>query len=70
MYLDPLWRVGIGTVAPETGTFETMDTRAGLGRVFTLPYRSRAGRGGLIRVMEPLGDVAEPLHALEPRFSS
>lgn len=33
-------------------------------RVYTLPYRSRAGRQGLIRVIESLGDVENPLARL------
>lgn len=33
-------------------------------RVYTLPYRSEAGRRGLIRVAERLGDIAEPLASL------
>ena len=43
--------------------FETVETKRGPVRVFKLPYQPRSGREGLIRVMEPLGDVAEPLHA-------
>ncbi len=44
--------------------FETHDTSTGLVRVYSAPYRSHAGRSGLVRIMDPLGDVAEPLRAL------
>ena len=44
--------------------FETHATPNGLVRVYSEPYRSRAGRAGLIRMLEPLGDVEEPLATL------
>lgn len=37
--------------------FKTYESSKGFVRVFTQPYRSHAGRQGLIRVMEGLGDV-------------
>lgn len=33
-------------------------------RVYSVPYRSRAGRHGVIRVLERMGDVEEPLRNL------
>ena len=44
--------------------FDTYETSAGLVRMYSAPYRSHAGRLGLIRIMETLGDVEEPLAAL------
>jgi heavy metal sensor kinase len=41
--------------------FRTYETARGFVRVFTQPFRSHAGRQGLIRVMEGLGDVRLPL---------
>lgn len=41
--------------------FKTYESAKGFVRVFTQPYRSHAGRQGLIRVMEGLGDVRLPL---------
>jgi heavy metal sensor kinase len=45
-------------------TFETCWGPGGIVRVYSVPYRSRIGRRGIIRVMQPLGDVSEPMHAL------
>ncbi|MEO6325509.1 MAG: ATP-binding protein [Thermoanaerobaculia bacterium] len=44
--------------------FKTYESTKGFIRVFTKPYRSHAGRQGLIRVMEGLGDVRLPLKNL------
>ena len=44
--------------------FDTYATSGGLIRVYSAPYRSRVGRIGLVRVMDPLGDVQEPLETL------
>lgn len=44
--------------------FETLMAGGESLRVHSRPYKSRAGRQGLIRVMDRLGDVEEPLHAL------
>jgi len=33
-------------------------------RIYSRPYQSLSGRRGVIRVVEPLGDVAAPLHSL------
>jgi heavy metal sensor kinase len=41
--------------------YKTYKIAKGFVRVFTKPYRSHAGRQGLIRVMEGLGDVRVPL---------
>jgi heavy metal sensor kinase len=43
--------------------FETHDSEVGPIRVLSWPYQSHAGRAGLIRVMDPIGDVDEPLRA-------
>ncbi len=45
--------------------FETLPREGGPWRIYSKPYRSRAGRHGLIRIMEPMGDVEEPLEALK-----
>lgn len=41
--------------------FKTYESAKGFIRVYTQPYKSHAGRQGLIRVMEGLGDVRLPL---------
>ncbi len=48
----------------KTVPFETLMAGGESLRVHSRPYRSRVGRQGLIRVMDRLGDVEEPLHAL------
>lgn len=57
-----------GIPAPATisaaASFETLQEGGEILRVYSKPYRSRTGRLGLIRVMDRLGDVEEPLHAL------
>jgi len=45
----------------EPAGFKTYASHKGFVRVFTQPYRSHAGRQGLIRIMEGLGDVRLPL---------
>lgn len=45
----------------ERATFKTYTEKGGYLRVYTRPYRSRAGRQGVIRVMERTGDVEMPL---------
>ena len=45
----------------ERATFKTYGDGRGFLRAYTRPYRSRAGRRGVIRVMERLGDVRGPL---------
>ena len=44
--------------------FETLEGDGGPWRVFSLPYRTRMGRFGVIRVVEDLGEVAPILTAL------
>lgn len=44
--------------------FDTVPVGDSLVRLYSAPYTSRAGRAGLIRIMEPLGDVEEPLETL------
>lgn len=53
----------IGAIATAT-PFETFQEGALTLRVHSRPYQTLTGRQGLIRVMEPMGDVEEPLHAL------
>jgi two-component system OmpR family sensor kinase len=54
-----------GTEVRQGGaSFDTHSTASGLVRVYTKPYRSRAGRAGLVRVLEQLGDVEQPLRTL------
>jgi len=50
--------------ATASPSFVTLATPSGLVRECSLPYRSRAGRPGVIRVAGRLGDIVEPLHAL------
>ncbi len=51
-------------VARREPWFDTFSTSGGLVRVYSAPYRSRVGRAGLIRIMDPLGDVQEPIETL------
>lgn len=48
----------------ERSAFRTYAERGGLLRVYTRPYKSHAGRRGVIRVMERTGDVELPLSNL------
>ena len=48
----------------ERTAFRTYVEKGGYLRVYTRPYRSRAGRQGVIRVMERMGDVELPLSNL------
>lgn len=48
----------------ERSAFRTYVEKGSYLRVYTLPYRSRAGRQGVIRVMERMGDVELPLSNL------
>jgi len=50
--------------APEQGRFELVEKNDQPYRIFTKPYQSNAGRKGLIRVIERLGDIREPLEGL------
>lgn len=45
-------------------SMETWSREEGPWRIYTKPYQSKAGRRGLIRIMEPMGDVEEPMAAL------
>ncbi len=45
----------------ERSAFRTYVEKADYLRVYTRPYRSHAGRQGMIRVMERMGDVDRPL---------
>lgn len=44
--------------------FETVPTPSGALRVYSQPYHSRAGRRGLIHVIESLGEITAPLASL------
>lgn len=48
----------------ETAGFKTYEEPRFFLRVYTMPYQSRVGRKGLIRVMERIGEVREPLQRL------
>lgn len=50
-----------GGAAPR---FETLQMEGMPWRVLSLPYQSRAGRHGVIRVLENMGDIQETLEAL------
>lgn len=52
-----------GALDGREGTFELQAGDPPL-RIYSRPYRSRAGRRGVIRVAERLGDVASPLRSL------
>lgn len=52
------------SAAPGAGFFETVPGRSEPLRMYSEPYRSRAGRRGLIHVIESLGDVLAPLESL------
>jgi heavy metal sensor kinase len=55
---------GAGAVLPTEGWFESVFAQSRLLRMYTEPYRSRAGRRGLIHVVQSLGDVVAPLASL------
>ncbi len=50
------------------GRFDTVPARAPRLRMYSVPYRSRAGRRGIIHVMEGLGDLVAPLAGLRFAF--
>lgn len=45
-------------------SIETVELASGPIRVYSEPYHSRAGRRGVIRVVQGLGDIVEPLERL------
>ncbi len=47
-----------------TPQFETLQVEGTPWRVLSLPYHSRSGRNGTIRVLENMGDIQETLEAL------
>ena len=53
---------------PVAGGFETLTPASGRFRVYSEPYQSRAGRRGVIRIAEDLGDIVEPLRTLRVTF--
>lgn len=55
---------GADALLPGVGWFETVAAQSHLLRMYTEPYRSRAGRRGLIHVVHSLGDVVAPLGSL------
>ena len=52
------------SLTSEKGWFETLPSARGPLRMYSLPYRSRAGRRGLIHVVHGLGDIMQPLESL------
>lgn len=57
--LEPVLTAGM-----ERSSFDTLPLERRPLRVYSEPYRSRAGRRGVIHVVEPLGDVPAPLASL------
>lgn len=45
-------------------SIRTIESASGPLRLYSEPYRSRAGRRGVIRVVQGLGDIVEPLETL------
>ena len=60
----PIDSRGAPELAPGQGGFETIPGGVELLRMYSEPYRSRAGRRGLIHVVQGLGDVPAPLASL------
>ncbi len=52
------------TAPAGAGSFDTLSGKPELLRMYSVPYRSRAGRRGLIHVVHGLGDVPAPLASL------
>lgn len=57
-------RDGAVTLASEDGWFEVLGAGRAPVRMYSLPYRSRVGRRGLIHVVHSLGDILQPLTSL------
>lgn len=59
-------RIDVHAQAPlsDDGWFETLPGERGPLRMYTQPYRSRAGRRGLIHVVHGIGDIVQPLASL------
>lgn len=55
-------------ILPVTGGFRTFTAASGPFRVYSEPYVSRAGRRGVIRVAQDLGDIVEPLKTMRFAF--
>lgn len=49
---------------PADESIGTIESASGPMRVYSEPYRSRVGRRGVIRVVQGLGDIVEPLETL------
>lgn len=54
----------LGWEAVPTPRFVTINRKGMPWRVLSLPYHSRAGRPGIVRLMEDLGDIEETLRTL------
>ncbi|MDP2876728.1 MAG: heavy metal sensor histidine kinase [Holophaga sp.] len=54
----------LGWEALPTPRFVTIQQNGMPWRVLSLPYRSKAGRPGVVRLMQDLGDIAETLRSL------
>lgn len=52
------------SLSSEQGWFEMLPSGRGPLRMYSVPYRSRAGRRGLIHVVHGLGDIVQPLEGL------
>lgn len=63
----PLESLGSGNL-PVAGGFQTASAATGPFRWYSEPYLSRAGRHGVIRVAQDLGDIVEPLGTLRVAF--
>lgn len=59
-------RIDVRGEAPpsDDGWFETLPGDHGPVRMYSQPYRSRAGRRGLIHVVHGIGDIVQPLASL------
>lgn len=63
----PVESLASGTL-PVAGGFQTFSAASGRFRLYSEPYLSHAGRRGVIRVAQDLGDIVEPLATLRFAF--
>ena len=63
----PVESLAAGTL-PATSEFQTFTAASGPYRVYSEPYVSRAGRHGVIRVAQDLGDIIDPLATMRFAF--
>lgn len=52
------------TEIPDRGRFESLGPASARVRMYSVPYRARSGRRGVIHVMDRLGDLVAPLASL------